>query len=87
MSHFVLNSTTVLEFAISDGRQIKTGIFLIANEFSIRPSIHGLVTDIQVNVYIGNTLSRLSFQNWRMLKLNNHISIISLHICDFSSKN
>ena len=27
------------------------------------PSIHGLVTDVQVNVYIGNKLSRLSFQN------------------------
>ena len=29
------------------------------------PNIHGLVTDnvIQVNVNIGNTLSRLSFQN------------------------
>ena len=26
-------------------------------------SINGLVTDIQVNVYIGNTLLRLSFQN------------------------
>ena len=32
------------------------------------PIINRLVTDIQVNVYIGNTLSRLSFQNWRMLK-------------------
>ena len=27
------------------------------------PSIHGLVTDIQVNVCIGNKLLRLSFQN------------------------
>ena len=27
------------------------------------PSIHGLVTDILVNVNIGNTLSRRSFQN------------------------
>ena len=26
-------------------------------------SIHRLVNDIQVNVYFGNTLSRLSFQN------------------------
>ena len=25
--------------------------------------IHGLVTDVQVNLYIGNTLSQLSFQN------------------------
>ena len=31
--------------------------------FKLGSSIHGLVTDIQVNVYIGNTLSRLSFQN------------------------
>ena len=29
----------------------------------LRPSIHGMVTDIQVNVYIENTLLRLSFQN------------------------
>ena len=35
----------------------------------VGPSIHKLVTGIQVNVYIGNTLSRLSFQNWRMLKI------------------
>ena len=28
-----------------------------------------LVTDIQVNVYIGNMLSRLSFQNRRLLKI------------------
>ena len=27
------------------------------------PSIYELVTNIQINVYIGNTLSRLSFQN------------------------
>ena len=33
------------------------------------PKIHPLVTDIQVNVYIGNTLSRLSFRNWRMLEI------------------
>ena len=34
-------------------------------------SIHGLVTDIQVYayMYIGNTLSRLRFQNWRTLKI------------------
>ena len=43
------------------------------------PNIDWLVTDIQVNVYIdGNTLSRLSFQNWLILKFKNHISIISL---------
>ena len=35
----------------------------------LRPSIHGLVTYIQVNVYIGNTLSWLSFQNCHMLKI------------------
>ena len=28
-----------------------------------------IVTEIQVNVYIGNTLSRLSFQNIRTLKI------------------
>ena len=27
------------------------------------PSIHGMVTDIKVNVYIVNMLSRLSFLN------------------------
>ena len=31
--------------------------------FYLGPSIPGLVADIQVNVYIGNTLSWLSFQN------------------------
>ena len=31
-------------------------------KINLGPSINGLVTDIQVNVYIGNTLSRLSFQ-------------------------
>ena len=31
--------------------------------YNLGPSKHGLVTNIQVNVYIGNTLSRLSFQN------------------------
>ena len=33
------------------------------NIHNLGPNIHGLKTDIQVNVYIGNTLSRLSFQN------------------------
>ena len=37
--------------------------------YSLKPSISRLVTNIQVNVYIENTLSRLSFQNWRMLKI------------------
>ena len=32
-------------------------------KYLLGPSIHGLVTDIQINIYIGNTLSRLSFQN------------------------
>ena len=31
--------------------------------------IHGLVTDIQVNVYIGYMLSRVSFQSWHLLKI------------------
>ena len=33
------------------------------SKFYLGPSIHRLVTDIKVNVYIGNTLSRRSFQN------------------------
>ena len=36
----------------------------LLNHFSrLGLSIHELVTDIQVNVYTGNTLSRLRFQN------------------------
>ena len=31
--------------------------------------MHGLVTDIQVNVYIENMLLRLGFQNCHMLKI------------------
>ena len=36
---------------------------LIQDYHILGPNIHRLETDIQVNVYIGNTLSRLSFQN------------------------
>ena len=54
------------------------------------PNKHGLVTYIQVNVYIGNTLSWLNsgwaFKTDVCWRLNNHISVISLHIFEFSSK-
>ena len=42
----------LLKFEISFGERSMLGL-----------NIHRPVTDIQVNVYIGNTLSRLSFQN------------------------
>ena len=50
------------------------------------PSKTGLVTDIQVNVYSGNTLSRLSFKNGRMLKIKQSYLTYSLQICDFFFK-
>ena len=50
----------------------------------------GLVTYIQVNVYIGDTLSWLNggwaFKTDVCWRLNNHISVISLHIFDFFHK-
>ena len=54
---------------------------------NLRPSTHGLVTDIQVNVYIGNTLSRLRFQNWliKCWRLNYHPYYFSAYL-NFSSK-
>ena len=39
------------------------GMASVKADLGLGLSTHGLVTDIQVNVYIGNTLSRLSFKN------------------------
>ena len=45
-------------------RCLKISGFFFQNCYTcLGPSIHGLVTDIQVNVNIGNTLSMLSFQS------------------------
>ena len=67
-----------------------TGNVNQANLLNLGPNKHGLVTYIQVNVYIGNTLSWLNggfaFKTDVCCRLNNHISVISRHICDFSSK-
>ena len=58
--------------------------------FKLGPNKHGLVTYIQVNVYIGNTLSWLNgdwaFKTDVCWRLNNHISVISLHIFCFLQK-
>ena len=51
------------------------------------PSIHGPVTDILVNICIlGKRCRGWAVKNDVCCRLNNHISIISLHICDFSPK-
>ena len=51
---------------------------------NLGPNKLGLVTYIQVNVYIGNTLSWLNggwtFKTDVCWRLNNHIFVISLHI-------
>ena len=54
--------------------------------YQLGPNKHRLVTYIQVNVYIGNTLS-WAFKTDVCWRINNHISIISLHVFEFSSKN
>ena len=62
----------------------------ISAYIKLGPNKHGLATYIQVNVYIGNTLSWLNggsaFKTGVCLRLNNHISVVSLHIFKFLQK-
>ena len=56
----------------------------LISQYLLGPNKHGLITYIQVNVYIGNTLSWLNggwaFKTNVCWRLNNHISVVSLHI-------
>ena len=47
----------------------KSDLLAVFSDSICGPSTHGLVTDIQVNVYIGNKLWRLSFQSSHLLKI------------------
>ena len=57
---------------------------------TLGPNKHGLVTYIQVNVFIGNMLSWLNgdwaFKTDVCWRFNYHFSVFSLHIFEFSSK-